>query len=130
MKPEIVALCGYASENNGKLTIVDAFDALVAQKFPWRAYFHFAAKINLEDRSNDYQKIKMLIIKDDDNHEKLFEAESTLQKLSNLEKMNLVAGLKGLIFNTSGQYLFQVIFDNETIINHPFRVNLKDEKQH
>lgn len=130
MKVEISTLCEYAADHLGRLTIVDTFDTISAQKFPWRAYFHFAAKINLEDRSNDYQKIKMLIIKDDDNHEKLFEAESTLQKLSNSETMNLVAGLKGLIFNTSGQYLFQVIFDNETIINHPFRVNLKDEKQH
>lgn len=63
MKVEISTLCEYASEHSGQLTIVDTFDAIFALKFPWRAYFHFVARINLEDTRKDYQKVKMFIVK-------------------------------------------------------------------
>ena len=128
MKVEISTLCEFAAEHLGKLTIVDAVDAISALKFPWRAYFHFAAKINLEDSTKEFQKIKMLIIKDDATQEEIFEADGAYNNMANAEKMNLVAGFKGLIFNSPGEYKFQVFFDAEKIIDHQFKLILKDGK--
>ncbi len=128
MKVEISTLCEYASEHMGQLTIVNTFDVISALKFPWRAYFHFAAKINLEYTRNNYQKITMEIIKVDDSQEKLFEVQGAYTKTVNAEKMNLVAGLKGLIFNYPGEYKFRVLFDGDIIIEHSFKLILKDGK--
>lgn len=128
MKVEISTLCEYASEHSGQLTIVDTFDTIFASKFPWRAYFHFVAKINLEGTQKDYQTIRMAIVKADDSRENLFEAHGAYRKDTNAEKMNLVAGLKGLIFNSPGEYRFLVFFDNDRVIDHPFRLILKDGK--
>ena len=128
MKVEISTLCEYASEHLGQLTIVDTFDAIFALKFPWRAYFHFAAKINLEETRNNYQKITMKIVKADESQEKLIEVQGAYKQIANAEKMNLVAGLKGLIFNSPGEYKFQVFFDGDMIVDHSFRLILKDGK--
>ncbi len=128
MKLEICTLCEYASEHNGRLTIVDTFDAIVALKFPWRAYFHFAAKINMSDNQKEYQKIRMLIIKSDDDCEVLFDTNGSYNHIDKAEKMNLLAGFKGIIFNSLGEYKFQVFFDDELVVNHPFKLILKDGK--
>lgn len=127
MKLEICTLCEYASEHNGRLTIVDTFDAIVASKFPWRAYFHFAAKISLESDQKEYQKIRMLIMKSD-SLEILFDTSGSYNYVDKTEKINLLAGFKGIIFSTPGEYKFQVYFDDDLVIDHPFKLMLKDGK--
>lgn len=127
MKLEICTLCEYASEHNGRLTIVDTFDAIVASKFPWRAYFHFAAKISIESNQKEYQKIRMLIMKSD-SLEILFDTSGSYNYVDKTEKINLLAGFKGIIFSTPGEYKFQVYFDDDLVIDHPFKLMLKDGK--
>lgn len=127
MKLEICTLCEYASEHNGRLTIVDTFDAIVASKFPWRAYFHFAAKISIESDQKEYQKIRMLIMKSD-SLEILFDTSGSYNYVYKTEKINLLAGFKGIIFSTPGEYKFQVYFDDDLVIDHPFKLMLKDGK--
>lgn len=127
MKLEICTLCEYASEHNGRLTIVDTFDAIVASKFPWRAYFHFAAKISIESDQKEYQKIRMLIMKSD-SFEILFDTSGSYNYVDKTEKINLLAGFKGIIFSAPGEYKFQVYFDDDLVIDHPFKLMLKDGK--
>lgn len=127
MKLEICTLCEYASEHNGRLTIVDTFDAIVASKFPWRAYFHFAAKISIESDQKEYQKIRMLIMKSD-SFEILFDTSGSYNYVDKTEKINLLAGFKGIIFIAPGEYKFQVYFDDDLVIDHPFKLMLKDGK--
>lgn len=128
MKIEICTLCEYASEHQGRLTIVDTIDAIHALKFPWRAYFHFAARLNLEDNAKEYQQIKMRIVKADDGNEILFETCGTYNIAVDTEKMNLLAGIKGIIFNNPGRYKFQVFFDDDSVIDYSFKLILKDGK--
>ena len=127
MKLEICTLCEYASEHNGRLTIVDTFDAIVASKFPWRAYFHFAAKLSIESDQKEYQKIRMLIMKSD-SFEILFDTSGSYNYVDKTEKINLLAGFKGIIFSAPGEYKFQVYFDDDLVIDHPFKLMLKDGK--
>ena len=127
MKVEISSLCEYASERQGHLTIVDTFDVINAMKFPWRAYFYYVAKIDVNDDSlQNYQTITMSII-NKDNGDKLFETSNPLNKIHKSDKLNLVAGFKGLIFNKAGEYRLDVYFDKELVINHPFKVVVKKD---
>lgn len=127
MYPEILTLCEYASETNGKLTIVDTFDSIKASKFPWRAYFSIAAKINMEGCEKSFDRLTFNIASDD-NSEKIFEASSPFERMENMQKLNVVAGLKGLIFEHPGKYCFEIFFDNQRVAKHFFKVELRNEK--
>ncbi len=127
MKTEILTLCEYASEHNGSLTIIDTFDAVIAAKFPWRAYFYIAAKINTMDCDIDCKSICLKIVSSENPEKNIFEATSQFNKPKNLEKLNVVAGLKGLIFESEGDYRFRIFLDKTPIAEHPFKVILKEQ---
>lgn len=122
MKPEIMTLCEYASENNGRLTIIDAFDTITATKFPWRAYFSIASRIDLSGCEIDCKNISMKIVSANDPSNVIFEAESPFERPKDFGKLNMVAGFKGLIFPESGDFLFKIKLDNADIAECPFRV--------
>lgn len=126
MNPEILALCRYASEHNGQLTIVDTFDAIIAPKLPWREYFYVAAKINLADCNADYKNIAMGIIHIGEITKPIFEATSPFVHSENMEKLNMVAGLKGLIFEHTGDYILRISLDETIVAELPFKVMLKE----
>lgn len=126
MKSEIITLCEYASEHNGQLTIVDTFDVLTAAKFPWRAYFYVAAKIKMTNCLKHYNTIKISITFGASGAT-IFEASTPFTK-EKIDKFNVVAGLKGLIFDKQGEYLLNISLDNDIIAEHPFKViEKKDE---
>lgn len=128
MKSEILTLCEYASEHNGHLTIVDTFDAIVATKFPWRAYFSVASKIDLMDNGGDYKTVSMKIVPINNHEKTVFEAKSPFNHPENFGKLNIVANFKGLIFEEPGDYLFNIFFDNIVIAKCIFKVILKDNE--
>lgn len=128
MKSEIVTLCEYASEHNGRLTIVDTFDAIIATKFPWRAYFSVASKIDLMGCKKDYKIVSMRIISAKDSNKVVFEASSPFNHPESFGKLNMVANFKGLIFEEQGEYLFHVLFDNTVIAECVFKVILKNDE--
>lgn len=124
---EILTLCEYASEHNGHLTIIDTFDAIGAVKFPWRAYFYVAAKINLADCSADYKKISLLIFPTEEPSKMVFETFSKFERPKDSDKINIVAGFRGLIFEHVGEYCFRVCLDDTTIAECLFNVILKEK---
>lgn len=128
MNSEILTLCDYASERDGKLTIVDTFDAIAATKFPWRAYFYIAARINVSDCVSDYKSITIRILSAVDK-KTTFEASEPCAPLKNVNKLNLVAGLKGFIFETAGDYTLQICLDETIVGEHTFKVMLKEENE-
>jgi hypothetical protein len=125
MKSEILTLCEYASENNGRLTIVDSFDAIVATKLPWRAYFSVASKIDLMNRTCEYETVTMKIVSASDSDKVIFEASNPFNHPESFDKLNLVANFKGLIFEVPGKYLFRILFDSEIVAECMFKVILK-----
>jgi hypothetical protein len=123
MKTEIVTLCEYASENNGRLTIVDTFDVLNVERFPWRAYFYIAAKMNVEGEECNYNTITIAIVKSSNETQTLFQANSKFTKgEGNLKYINVVAGLKGLIFNEEGDYKLRIYLDEAMVVDYKFKV--------
>ncbi len=127
MKPEILTLCEYASEHNGQLTIADTFDAIAALKFPWRAYFYVAARINLDGCDIEYETMSLCVASKKEPTQIVFEATSKFARPKDMGKLVVVAGLKGLIFESAGEYCFQIKLDNTIIAEYPFKVTLKNE---
>lgn len=130
MKSEILTLCEYASEHDGRLTIVDTFDKIVAQKFPWRVYFYVAARIDISDYNVGIKKVSMRIVPAGEQQRSIFEAVSPIDCPNNLGKINVVAGLKGLMFETEGNYLFKIQLDEDerAVVEFPFKVILKENE--
>jgi len=128
MKSEIFTLCEYASEHNGHLTIVDTFDAIIATKLPWRAYFSVASKIDLNDYAGEYETVSMRVVSAKDLDKVVFEASSPFNHPESFGKLNMVANFKGLIFEESGEYLFRILFDSTIIAECAFKVILKNNE--
>lgn len=128
MKPEIVALCEYASEAKGRLTIVDTFESIAATKFPWRAYFYAVSKIDLMNLVPDGQPITISIVGSQKNTPPVFEASSPCSK-NDMGKINIIAGFKGLIFESAGDYYFRVTIGDKIVVNHLFKVVEKENGQ-
>lgn len=126
MVPEILTLCEYASDHNGSLTIADTFDAIVAAKFPWRAYFYIAARINISDCNTDYKRISMKILSSCEPSKVIFETDSPFERPKDAGKICLVAGFKGLIFENTGDFYFRIYLDDTVIGECPFKVILKE----
>lgn len=122
MKPEIMTLCEYASESNGRLTIVDAFGEIIATKMPWRAYFSVASRIDFTGCDSDFKTVSMKIFLAEDSSKIVFETESQFDRPKDLKKLNIVAGFRGLIFNEVGDYLFTISLDDAIIAECPFKV--------
>lgn len=129
MKPEIVALCEYASEHNGRLSISETFDAIGVKKLPWRAYFYVAVKIELDSSESgvDYKKITLRIVEAADSSNTIFETADDFHKPDGLRKLNIIAGLRGLIFEKTGEYRLQVYMDTEKVVDHTFYVVEKND---
>lgn len=128
MKPEILTLCEYASESNGRLTIVDAFDTIIAAKLPWRAYFSIASRIDFSDSKIGCKKISMKIFAKNDHSKIVFETENLFNRPNDFGKFNMVAGFKGLIFTEPGDYVFTISFDDTVIAECPFKVISKENE--
>lgn len=126
MVPEILTLCEFASDHNGSLTIADTIDAIVATKFPWRAYFYIAARINIADCPTDYKSISMKIVSSDEAAKVIFETTSQFERPKDAGKISLVAGFKGLIFEKAGKYFFRIYLDNTIIGECTFMVIHKE----
>lgn len=63
MKVNILTLCDFAQDNNGKLTIVGVFDSIVAPKVPLiKSMFYVARICFTPDDSEKKHKIKVSII--------------------------------------------------------------------
>ncbi len=123
---EILTLCEYASEHEGRLTIIDTFDAIRATKFPWRAYFYVATKIGITKDFADYKTITLKIFSAVDPNKIVFETSSKYEHHKDFGKINLIAGFKGLIFESAGDYFFHVCLDNDVIAECLFKVVLQE----
>ena len=122
MTIELFALAEYVSNHNGRLTIIDTFDAIVAEKFPWRAYFGIAVKIGLSPEESSKDSLTMRILADDGMV--IFDAATKLN-LPDKEKAGklvIASNVKGLIFPRSGNYSLEISSDSELIGRFLFEV--------
>ncbi len=104
---------------------MDTFDTISATKFPWRAYFYMAAKIINDDQTGDYEKISIKIFPSSKPDDVIFKTSGTFAKSKDFTSLNIVTGFKGMIFNSPGDYILTICFDDTVIAELPFKVALK-----
>lgn len=120
MKVELFTLCDYVSNNEGSLTIIDTFETIEADKFPWRAYFGVALKVYLSNPQSETLKLNMHIHKSDST-DNIFNAMQEM-RIKDAHKMVMAGNIKGLIFDTPGLYHFVVSLEDKSIVDYAFLV--------
>lgn len=122
MNIDLFTLCDYVSNHNGQLTIIDTFDSLNAEKFPWRAYFGVAVKMDIS--KNVDKDFNICIYKDGAPEKKLFNVDTPFSS-KEYGKFVLAGNIKGLIFEEAGLYHCTLSIGNKVIKDCKFQVNQK-----
>lgn len=123
MEIELFTLCEFVDNENGKLTIVNTIDDIMAAKLPWRAYFGVAIKLKFEEENiTDADSIKLCIHSKEHPETKLFEADTPLPKHTQQTRMTIGGNIKGLVFQDRGEHCFEISINQEIIFTNIFNV--------
>lgn len=125
MTIELFTLCDFASNENGRLTIVNTLDNLTVGKLPWRAYIGFAIKgIIITEQPAD-TTLELSIFPKGNEDAKLFEASSPIANKTG--RFAAAGNLRGLIFDNEGDYIFRIASSNGLKSDYPFNVTAKKD---
>jgi len=121
----VATLCDSASENQGKLNITGAFDAIIAQGFP--AGFNFTLALRFSFTAADHGEHRFSIRLSEEgvpNTEPPNEAIMNVNMppgTTGFSTQNLITPLQGGI-KKAGIYHFAVHFDDNVLAHVPLRV--------
>ncbi len=122
----VATLCDTAVENQGKLNVLGAFDAIVAQSFP--ANFAFTLALRFCFTAEDHGPHSFAIVLTDDAEKGAAPAPNESQMEVNMpagtpgfSTQNLINPLQGTV-QKAGVYHFDILFDKKTLARVPLRV--------
>lgn len=122
----VATLCDTAVENQGKLNVLGAFDAIVAQSFP--ANFAFTLALRFCFTAEDHGPHSFAIVLTDDAEQSGNTAPNESQMEVNMpagtpgfSTQNLINPLQGTV-QKAGVYHFDILFDKEVLARVPLRV--------
>lgn len=119
------ALCDYAKNDGGRLTIVDTFDNIRAEKLPWRAYFGFAMKLHVNPEDFNGKELILKIFNQEHPDSPLFCTSTELASEGKKGQLSVAGNLKGLLFENTGVHDFKVYLDDHEIFTYTFSVDCK-----
>ena len=126
MQTLVATLCDSASESQGKLNVIGAFDAIIAQSFP--AGFSFTLALRFSFTAEDHGSHAFSIRLGDDsgapNNEPPNESKMDVNMpdgTPGFSTQNMIVPLQGTIAK-AGIYHFDVHFDEQILANIPLRV--------
>jgi len=127
----VATLCESALENQGKLNVIGAFDAIIAQAFP--AGFQFTLVLRFCFTAEDHGPHSFSIRLSDGSGESGDQTSSESQMEVNMppgtvgfSTQNMIVPLQGSV-QKPGVYHFDVHFDSKILASVPFRVLGRDE---
>ena len=127
----VATLCDTAVENQGKLNVIGAFDAIIAQNFP--AGFAFTLVLRFSFTAEDHGKHSFSIRLSDDSGAPETEAPKESEMQVNMppgtvgfSTQNMITPLQGTV-QKAGVYHFDVYFDGKILARVPFRVISQSE---
>lgn len=127
MEAQIASLCDSASDYNGKLCLLGAFDTVLVQSLPAvHPHCSVALRIVLRDQDEGEHKLQLAMI-DEDGQNQLPELPPTPINVKLADNMffasqNLVFNLQGLKFPNAGQYSIDISIDQQIIARIPLQV--------
>ena len=126
MEVEAFLLCDCATDQQGKLNILGAFDRIYAYKIP---VVHPACAVAVRLRFSKFEegdhKIKINIIDADGNIAgPVFDKNITVRMLESDSKCvrNIILNIQGLKLEKAGEYRFDLAWDSELMASLPLIV--------
>ena len=131
MQVEILALCDAASDYQGRLCLLGAFDVIHAKAFP-ATHPHCAIALRLRfARIEDGNHVVRLHFVDDDGNLILppLEGQMTVAcaESTNSASTNLILGVQGLQLNAPGDYAVNLAVDGREVASIPLYVRTAPE---
>lgn len=116
MKVELFALCDFAADYNGKLTVVGVFDSIYARQMPAvHAHCCIAVKLRFEKIEEGAKKLR-LSISDDDGKAVLPPIELAIQVAmpadAHTNAIQVVANIGGMKIESFGEYSIDLALDS------------------
>lgn len=115
MKVNILTLCDFAQNNNGKLTIVGVCDLIVTKKVPFKKNLFFVAKICFNaNESGKKHTFKVTISKKGEQVPLIIPVtnELVIESKDRDTNCNLIFELGDFVFPTAGDYIFKLEVDD------------------
>ena len=124
MKVELFTLCEGAFNTNGRLTIVNTFEDIVSNQYPWRGQLGMALKIFVPKEEAGEHDLK-ISIESCAGSPKLHEMNAHMSFPTG-EKANdihvaLATNIQGLLLQTPGEYRVVVEMDGAVLHTCPFK---------
>ena len=124
MKVDLFTLCEGAYNTNGRLTIVNTFEDIISNQYPWRGQLGMALKIfvSREDAGEHDMKVS---IESGAGNQKLHEMNAHLSFPTG-EKANdihvaMATNIQGLLIQTPGEYKVVIVVDGSELYSFPFK---------
>ncbi|HEX8371582.1 MAG TPA: hypothetical protein VF585_02285 [Chthoniobacterales bacterium] len=129
----VATLCDTASENQGKLNVIGAFDAIIAQSFPAGFSFMLALRFSFtaEDHGSHPFSIRLVDDSGSPNNEAPNESKMDVNMppgTAGFSTQNMIMPLQGTIAK-AGNYHFDVHFDERILARIPLRVIAQSDLQ-
>jgi hypothetical protein len=132
MQLQLASLCDSASDYQGKLCILGAFDTLCAHQFPVvHPQCSLALRLLFEQEDQGHHDLTIRLI--DDSGEEVMPAFTPAMDVTfppgyvPFVTRNLVLNLQRLRFEKPGVFRFHVILDGDTLSRIPLRVTRFDD---
>lgn len=124
MKVELFTLCEGAFNTNGRLTIVNTFEDIVSNQYPWRGQLGMALKIFVAKEEAGEHDLKVSIESCAGN-QKLHEMNAHMSFPTG-EKANdihvaLATNIQGLLLQTPGEYKVIIEMDGSALHSCSFK---------
>ena len=122
----VATLCDTALENQGKLNVLGAFDAIVAQSFPANFACNLALRFCFTAKDHGSHKFSILLVDEAEPSAKGNQEESDMAinmpaGTLGFSTQNLITPLQGTI-KKAGFYHFDIRFGGKVLARVPLRV--------
>jgi hypothetical protein len=122
----VATLCDTAVENQGKLNVLGAFDAIVAQTFPAGFAFTLALRFSFTAADHGSHKFSILLVDESEAPADTQQEEADLQVnmpegTPGFSTQNQIIPLQGSVAK-AGFYHFAIRYDGQVLARVPLRV--------
>lgn len=130
MKIELFTLCEGAFNTNGRLTIVNTFEDIVSEQYPWRGQLGLALKILFSREESGGFDI-CVWIKAVNDTKPLHEIKGHLEIKHNGEgkdvRLAMCTNIQGVVLTNPGDYEVVVLVNDKVLQAYPFKALVKHE---
>lgn len=129
MKVELFTLCEGAFNTNGRLTIVNTFEDIVSNQYPWRSQLGMALKLGfLKDEMGEYD-IKVSILPESGG-QPMHEISAHLSYKQSVQASDvhlaMATNIQGVVIPAAGIYKVDIRINDNLLQSFPFKAILKN----